>query len=195
MTRKESKEKRISDILDAAIPEFVEKGYEGASMDSIAARAGLTKGGLYYHVKSKDDILVMANDRFMEPIIRFMEEAMNAASAVVGLAGYIRNYLTYWTGHPTELSFVFLTMTKTISDPGLRGHFRGYTGQMASFFEGLYRKGIESGEFRPMETRAAALSLMAALDGIAGYLVVDDDLDLENTIRELCETFITVNKE
>ncbi len=64
-------------------------------MDSIAARAGLTKGGLYYHVKSKDDILVMANDRFMEPIIRFMEVVMNAASAVVGLAGYIRNYLTY----------------------------------------------------------------------------------------------------
>lgn len=195
MTRKESKEKRIRDILDAAIPEFVEKGYEGASMDSIAARAGLTKGGLYYHVKSKDDILVMANDRFMEPIIRFMEEAMNAASAAVGLAGYIRNYLTYWTGHPTELSFVFLTMTKTISDPRLRSHFRGYTGQMTAFFEGLYRKGADSGEFRDMEARSTALSLMAALDGIAGYLVVDDDLDLENTIRELCETFIPLNKE
>ncbi len=195
MTRKESKEKRISDILDAAIPEFVEKGYEGASMDSIAARAGLTKGGLYYHVNSKDYILIMANDRFMEPIIRFMEEAMNAASAAGGLAGYIRNYLTYWTGHPTELSFVFLTMTKMISDPGLRGHFRGYTGQMTAFFEGLYRKGADSGEFRAIEVRSAALSLMGALDGIAGYLVVDDDLDLENTIRELCETFIPDNKE
>ncbi|MBN2080298.1 MAG: TetR/AcrR family transcriptional regulator [Spirochaetes bacterium] len=195
MTRKESREKRISDILDAAIPEFAEKGYEGASMESIAARAGLTKGGLYYHVKSKDDILVMANERFMEPTIRFMEKAMNATSAARGLAGYIRNYLTYWSMHPTELSFIFLTMTKTISDPNLRSLFRGYTGQMTAFFEGLYRKGVDSGEFRPVEVRSSALSLMGALDGIVGYLVVDDDLDLENTIRKLSETFIPVDKE
>ena len=47
---------RINTIIEAAINEFVEKDYENTSMESIAMRAGLTKGGLYYHFKSKDDI-------------------------------------------------------------------------------------------------------------------------------------------
>ncbi len=195
MTKKEPKDKRINDILDAAIPEFVEKGFEGASMESIATRAGLTKGGLYYHVKSKDDILILANDRFMIPVTGFMAEAVNNPSAAEGLALYIRNYITYWTAHPVELSFIFLTMTKTITDPGLWALFHGYTDQMIGFFEGLYCKGVSSGEFRPLRTRPLALCLMAALDGITGYIVIDDLLELESTIADLIDIFILAYKE
>ena len=86
MTKKETKDKRIKDILDAAIHEFVEKGYEATSMESIAVRAGLTKGGLYYHFESKDDILIKANELFMEPVLAFMAEAMGRAKTADGLA-------------------------------------------------------------------------------------------------------------
>ncbi|MBP2653945.1 MAG: transcriptional regulator TetR family, partial [Firmicutes bacterium] len=55
---KEPKEKRISDILDSAITEFLENGYEKTSMEAIARRAKLTKGGLYHHFSSKDEILL-----------------------------------------------------------------------------------------------------------------------------------------
>ena len=36
---------------------FYEKGYDGASMQDIAAAVGLTKAGLYHHVSSKDTLL------------------------------------------------------------------------------------------------------------------------------------------
>jgi len=41
-------------ILFAAIPTFVEKGYENASMDDVAARASTTKRTVYAHFGSKD---------------------------------------------------------------------------------------------------------------------------------------------
>ena len=49
MTKNESKDQRINDILEAAVDIFVEKGYENTSMNEIAAHAGISKGGLYHH--------------------------------------------------------------------------------------------------------------------------------------------------
>jgi AcrR family transcriptional regulator len=43
-------------ILDAALTIFSEKGYVGASMDEIAAEAGLTKPTLYQYFPSKDEL-------------------------------------------------------------------------------------------------------------------------------------------
>lgn len=43
-------------IFEAAIKVFSESGYDGATMDEIAACAGVAKGTLYYHFKSKEEI-------------------------------------------------------------------------------------------------------------------------------------------
>ncbi|MBP7737295.1 MAG: TetR/AcrR family transcriptional regulator [Spirochaetes bacterium] len=194
MTKKESKDKRIKDILDAAIHEFVEKGYESTSMDSIAARANLTKGGLYYHFSSKDDILIKANELFMEPILAFMADAMDRPNAADGLGSYINQYLTYWIRHPRELSFIFLTMTKTIANENLWHLYDGYTSQMTAFFETMYQKGISAGEYREFNVSGASIALMAALDGVIGYLILDKDLQLEKTVSDFIETFITIHR-
>jgi AcrR family transcriptional regulator len=45
-----------SDILDAAARVIAEKGYAGASMEDIAAAAGYTKGAIYSHFASKEDL-------------------------------------------------------------------------------------------------------------------------------------------
>jgi len=43
-------------ILDGARPVFLLNGYAGASMDEIAVQAGVSKGTLYNHFDSKDDL-------------------------------------------------------------------------------------------------------------------------------------------
>ena len=43
-------------IITAAAEEFIEKGFERAKMEEIAARAGVTKVMLYYHFNSKQNI-------------------------------------------------------------------------------------------------------------------------------------------
>ncbi len=44
-------------ILEIAARVICEKGYEGAGVQDIAAAAGLTKAGLYHHIKSKEQLL------------------------------------------------------------------------------------------------------------------------------------------
>ncbi len=51
-------EQRREQLLDSARKLFSEKGYRGTSTEEIAANAGLTKGALYFHFKSKEDILI-----------------------------------------------------------------------------------------------------------------------------------------
>jgi len=48
---------RRDGILRKAAGVFLERGYDGASMEEIARKAGLTKPGLYYHFKSKTELL------------------------------------------------------------------------------------------------------------------------------------------
>lgn len=47
---------RPSEILDAAIAVFAEKGFAAARMDDIARRAGVTKGTIYLYFASKEDV-------------------------------------------------------------------------------------------------------------------------------------------
>lgn len=49
-------EMRVLQILDAALVEFSERGFTAARMDDIAGRCGLSKGGLYAHFQSKEQI-------------------------------------------------------------------------------------------------------------------------------------------
>jgi AcrR family transcriptional regulator len=43
-------------LLDAAANLFAERGFRGASVADVAAQAGLTKGALYWHFKSKEEL-------------------------------------------------------------------------------------------------------------------------------------------
>jgi len=43
-------------IFDAAIKVFSSNGYESATMDEVASKAGVAKGTLYYHFKSKEEL-------------------------------------------------------------------------------------------------------------------------------------------
>ncbi|MFC1535478.1 helix-turn-helix domain-containing protein, partial [Thermodesulfobacteriota bacterium] len=44
-------------IIKEAVKLFSQRGYHGTSIDHIARSAGFTKGAIYWHFKSKDEIL------------------------------------------------------------------------------------------------------------------------------------------
>ena len=56
--RQRQREERAALILRIAQEVFAEKGYYDASVDEIAARAGIAKGTVYLHFASKEDLLV-----------------------------------------------------------------------------------------------------------------------------------------
>ena len=64
MARNKHPEETLNLILDVAFRLFMEKGYEYTSIqDIIDNLGGLSKGAIYHHFKSKEDILVAVTDR------------------------------------------------------------------------------------------------------------------------------------
>ncbi|MFJ8477134.1 TetR/AcrR family transcriptional regulator [Kitasatospora sp. NPDC094011] len=56
------------EIQEIALRHFLERGYEAASLREIAEELGVTHAALYYHFKSKEDILVSVAEGLGGPI-------------------------------------------------------------------------------------------------------------------------------
>ena len=186
---KKPKDVRMEEILTAAVNEFLEKGYEGASVDSIARRAGLTKGGIYHHFRSKDEILLAANEKFEEPVHSMIKTAESTPDAAEAISGFIAEYLEYWSNRPKEMAFFFLSFSKVLSSPKLSALYEEYCHMMRLFAYGLYNRGMESGLFRVHDPDRQALALLAALDGVLGYMILDRELDPKQVIRNFQQLF------
>ncbi len=92
LTRPESKARTREALISAARRVFAAEGYSGASLDKIAAEAGYTKGAVYAHFASKEELfLSLLSDGLMRQIERLetlladarvrpdtLEPAMNA---------------------------------------------------------------------------------------------------------------------
>jgi len=64
------------EILEAAAQIFREKGFHAASMQDIAEAVNLQKASLYYHVASKQEILLALLDRALDLLIEHMQQVM-----------------------------------------------------------------------------------------------------------------------
>ncbi len=67
-------------LIEAAISQFQEHGYEQANVTRIASMAGVTTGALYHHFESKQGLFGVIR----EEMERRMTERMEGASAAVG---------------------------------------------------------------------------------------------------------------
>lgn len=68
-------------ILDASEYLFMERGYAGTSIRDIAQRVGVTKGSLYYHFTSKEEILYALVDPLMEKLDKFIKSAAKTTTS------------------------------------------------------------------------------------------------------------------
>jgi AcrR family transcriptional regulator len=60
-------------IQDVALELFAEQGYEKTSLREIAERLDVTKAALYYHFKTKEEILVSIFEDLSQPIVDLIE--------------------------------------------------------------------------------------------------------------------------
>ncbi len=75
MARNKHPEETVNRILEAAFRLFMEKGYEHTSIqDIIDNLGGVSKGAIYHHFKSKEDILVAVTDRMTEESNQMLAE-------------------------------------------------------------------------------------------------------------------------
>lgn len=72
------KDARPSEILDAALVEFVERGYAAARLEDVARRAGVTKGTLYLYFDGKEALFKATARAAVLPSVEAGEERVRS---------------------------------------------------------------------------------------------------------------------
>ncbi|MBC7299859.1 MAG: TetR family transcriptional regulator [Nocardia sp.] len=96
----------IDPVLAAAIDSFVETGYHGATMRSIAARAGMSVPGVYHHYRDKQDLLVRALDLTMDELHQRVRAARRDGANGRERVTRVVEALALFHTHRRELAFI-----------------------------------------------------------------------------------------
>jgi AcrR family transcriptional regulator len=68
-------------LLDVATKLIADRGYRGATVGAVVARAGLSKGTFYWHFKSKEDLLLaVLEERIDRPLLDLIERLKSASA-------------------------------------------------------------------------------------------------------------------
>ncbi|CAB3727754.1 TetR/AcrR family transcriptional regulator [Achromobacter kerstersii] len=118
---------RVGQILDAALQEFSRAGYAGARMEDIAVRAGLSKGGLYAHFASKEDVFEALLTRHLNPARLDVDAVVDGASSPRHLAERIVNHLYASLGDPAMAGTMRLLLAESGRVPHLASRWRRET--------------------------------------------------------------------
>lgn len=96
MTRKNNPKQAIENIITISAKLFTEKGYDKTSMQDIADAVGMSKGGIFHHFSSKEDIFNAVMERQFEQITETVKkwlDEMHGLTAKEKLRGLIRRNL------------------------------------------------------------------------------------------------------
>lgn len=164
------KEARPAEILDAALHEFVSRGFAATRLEDIARRAGCTKGTIFLYFPGKEELfkaLVREN---------VVARIQDAEALVTRHEGPIRDLLVQllrmrWQGIVnSKLSGLpKLMFAEAGNFPELvRFHFDEVVARNQALLEGVLRDGVTRGEFREHDVEyvarlAVTPILMAAL--------------------------------
>lgn len=125
-------------ILEATVELVAEKGFEGASTKEIATRAGVSKGLLHYHYKSKEDILIEAlgfvSQRIEADIRSHVEDGPPCVDQALKAAD---DLFTILTGNRTYLAFLTSTYATAIYNERLRDHLKEYSSLEHGLVKGI----------------------------------------------------------
>lgn len=85
-------------ILEAATDVFLSIGYDAASMDKIAQRAGVSKITIYKHFENKEalfsEIVLDRCDRMLEPLQREQSEQVSVREGLMAMSQHLLSTLT-----------------------------------------------------------------------------------------------------
>lgn len=180
-----AREKTLETIHAAAIAEFSEKGFQGATTQAIALRAGMKKTQLHYYIAGKEELYEELLHKVLSvwaEIIQF-DDSLVEPEAV--LRRYIRNKLEFSFQQP-ELSRIF---TSEVLSGGhyLHKYWPKAIGNIVSK-ENLINQWIEQGQLRPLDARLFIMNIWAITQYYADFAV-----QVNQMYRDISED--TANRE
>lgn len=103
MTETRRREGTRGKIQAVALELFAEQGYDKTSLREIAERLGVTKAALYYHFRTKDDIVASLFDDFFGQVDEIIEWANGQPADLATRTEVVRRYSAVLVGSGAEM--------------------------------------------------------------------------------------------
>lgn len=174
ITKRKSTKRRTGDesrqsILDAASEVFAECGFEKATVRQVAARAGISIGGIYLYFRNKEELYTSLMRSQMEEFLGRVE-LLRKDTPLTALRKLIDLYMEIAVTRTRMLSAGIKEYDLEFKRPVREAFFR----KQQDIISDILEQGIRDGSFRPMDCGTTALMILVALRGaILGYLTGD----------------------
>lgn len=153
-------------ILDAAVTVFAQKGLYAASMTDIMRASGLSKGGIYWHFQSKDEIITAILEDFFTQEMGKLSEQLTAVPSPIAQLRLIIQQTALILEQRTELLPITLDFYAAATrDEQMKQVVSGYFAQYRTLFAAIIEQGIAQGELRPVDSSQTAVAISAQIEG------------------------------
>jgi AcrR family transcriptional regulator len=189
LTRAEKRARTRAALLDAAARVFVERGFQGASVEVIAAEAGFTRGAFYSNFASKEELFAeLLQDRVYSIYRRMAEDAAGPERPTLRETG---ERLAAIQGN-AEGQWLFRLWLEVLAHAGRDPQFRQIAAGFWSANRGLSARAIEgafasAGQEPPLAPEDLATAMIALDIGLALQHFVDPEAVPLRTYPDLYE--------
>lgn len=175
LTREQSKANTRERLLAAARSAFASNGFNGASVEEIASRAGFSTGALYSNFDGKEDLFLVLMEREIDEHAREIAEAVRERASVAERAtGGARQWMTMIEREPELLLLFTEFWAYGVRDADVRPKVAARFAQIRRLLTKLIEEGVREFELQlalPAEQLAIAVDAIA--DGIARQRLAD----------------------
>jgi TetR/AcrR family transcriptional regulator len=163
--RERRKQDRPGELLDAALTVFVEKGYAAARVEEVATRAGVSKGTLFLYFPSKEELFKAV---VRDNVARHVADGLREVAEYTGpSAGLMREFVRRWWqsyGGTPAAGLTKLIMAEAANFPALAAYYRQEVVlPQHELIRQIVQRGIDGGEFRPVNLDAMPYLILAPL--------------------------------
>jgi AcrR family transcriptional regulator len=158
MTR--PRDHRYHEILEGAARLIFQRGYEATSMQEIAEACGLTKAGLYHHIKTKETLLLAIQhygmDMFDDMVIAKVADIVDP---VARLRECMARNIALVTQDASKEVTIILHEHQTLTGSA-RDEINARKKRYVRFLEAAFREAAERGQIRAVDPTLAAFSFL-----------------------------------
>ncbi len=147
-------------IMEEAARLFVTHGYHGISMREIAEAVGLSKAGLYYHFKDKEDLFIAILTANLEQIDRMITQARQTGQTAREQISQIIQAILGQAPHQRAIIRLASQEMEHLSQTAREQFDQLYQAKFIDQLEAILREGSAHGELRPINTSAATWILL-----------------------------------
>jgi AcrR family transcriptional regulator len=175
--RPDVSDERKTQIINAAEGVFTEKGFDQARMDDIAEETGLSKGTLYLYFKSKDELIIAILDRMFQREFKHFDNLDLTERTTTDALWEITNLLTKEIlGLQRLIPIIYQFLALAFRNKYVQQALKKYINQYVDVLVPIIQRGIDSGEFRPVDAREVAIAMGAMIEGTLLLWVYDRSL-------------------